>query len=206
MSFANFLLSQVRHALRNMVNCQTSAKIDVMKGFASRFVIVLFLTCSSTELTCPKNSECVDMKLNEDSVFNINVVNQKGMMDSIVLVQLSNGIVFNWNNKSFCIVEDNLFSSVVTIFSQKQQSIVACILDTTKTPAKVCSLDRNLLVGDLTFLLIDKVKSLPYFKALGVQWDTFDTDCNYPFGLFDYINNYRDEVSNKVGSYLTLKE
>ncbi|GAA0876020.1 hypothetical protein GCM10009118_24300 [Wandonia haliotis] len=181
-----------------------------MKGLIFACALVLFSYCSSRELKVSKDSDYIDgeIRLKEDSL-NLNAMNQKGMesgKDSIVLVQLVEDISINWNNQSYSIMEDELFSSVVAVFSKKQKRIIALISDTTISEAKACSIDRNLLVGDLAFLLINKIKKLPYFEVLGVQWDFLEDNCKYPFGLFDYINNYRNEVEKKVEFYLISKE
>ena len=84
-------------------------------------------------------------------------------------------------------------------------SFIALISDTTETQAKACGVDRKLLVGDITLLLVNKVKRVPYLKVFGIQWDAYDVDCPYPLRMLDYINDYRSEVREKVKSYIISK-
>lgn len=170
-----------------------------MKVLISAFVILLFSSYSSLEFN---NSTLNERKANsEGKLVNLKSV-KSNVLSDMILVQLSNGTSLHWSNQSSKIIEDSLFREVSVSFPKKRMSLIALISDTTETQAKACGVDKNLLVGDISFLLIDKIKMVPYFKVLGVQWDTYDMDCPYPFGLLDYINSHRDEVRKKVKSYI----
>jgi hypothetical protein len=123
--------------------------------------------------------------------------------DSVLLIRLSDDISIHWNNKSQDIVNDALLSSIRASFTDIKQNLVDQILNTSVTPARICSTKRNLVVGDMAFLLIDKIKDVPFFQVFGIQCDFFERDCKYPYGMFDYMNNYREEAKSKLELYLT---
>ncbi len=125
--------------------------------------------------------------------------------DSIILIKLFDNVSFYWDNSTSRIVEDKHFKQVFDEFSINQKRIAALITDTTKTSAKICGSDKvkdNLLLGDLAFLLIDKIKKLPYAYVFNMQFDVLAADCEYPVGLYYYINNNRYQVMKKVSAYL----
>ncbi|MDJ1501210.1 hypothetical protein [Xanthocytophaga agilis] len=161
-----------------------------MKKILYTSMFALFMSCSSSRSDISTDS------VNVDTGYQVEIVN------GIILIELPNGVSFNWDNECSRIVDDSLYRSLITTFSTKQHSTIKLILDTTITPARVCPFDKNLLVGDLAFLLIDKIKGIPYLKALDVRFDSFQADCYYPVSLFAYINNSRHEVYKKVELYL----
>ncbi|MDJ1501235.1 hypothetical protein [Xanthocytophaga agilis] len=160
-----------------------------MKNILYTSVLALLLSCSSSS-----------SDVSVDSVY-VHTRNQLKIVNGVILIELPNGVSFNWDNDCSRIVEDSLYRSLVTTFSTKQHSTIRLILDSTITSARVCAFDKNLLVGDLAFLLIDKIKGIPYALVLNVQFDVFQADCYYPVGLFSYINKYRSEVYKKVELY-----
>ncbi|MDJ1481568.1 hypothetical protein QNI16_13800 [Cytophagaceae bacterium YF14B1] len=161
-----------------------------MKNILYTGILAVLLSCSSS------SSDVL-----VDSVY-VHTRNQLKIVNGVILIKLPNGVSFNWDNDCSRIVEDSLYRSLVTTFSTKQHSTIRLILDTTITSARVCTFDKNLLVGDLAFLVIDKIKGIHYALVFNVQFDVFQADCPYPFGLFSYINKYRSEAYTKVELYL----
>lgn len=126
--------------------------------------------------------------------------------EQFITIQLSETIWIHWDNRSHRIASDSLLGFIAMNFSEMQQTITKQILDTTGTPAIACNANRNLVVGDIAFLLVDEVKRIPYFQVLGVQFDAFNFECSYPHGLFTYISEDREMVKRKVEFYLASKE
>lgn len=129
------------------------------------------------------------------SVCNVNCIDT-------ILVNLSNEVSFKWSNVSHEIVEDKLFLKIKKQFSQHYLSIVEDISNTTLTKAIECTSHRQLPIGDLAFLLIDKINNIPYFSVLGTQLDAFTNGCEYPKSLFDYLKFNRLEAKSKLKVYL----
>lgn len=123
-----------------------------------------------------------------------------------VYIVLSEHVKLFWDNKNSEIIKDSLYRMVKRNFGQYVKEITTQVSDTRITPAQSCGVERNLVMGDLAFLLIDDIVGIPYFSALGFQWDTFDTDCKYPLHMFGSLELYRPEIKSKLELYLNSSE
>lgn len=116
-----------------------------------------------------------------------------------IRVKWKNGLTLDWSlqNQEFTAVSDSCKTdSCLQLWAE-------VIPDTTLTDATICSLDGRLSAGDLAFLWVEKVKSIPFFKVFQVQWDAFEMNCEYPVGFWDYVQAHRAEVKEKVLGYLS---
>lgn len=104
-------------------------------------------------------------------------VETKNSGDSIILIQLSDSIQFHWDNRKYVIIDDRLFRRAAMAFRKNKDIVVEQIINEEKTSARVCGMERNLVIGDLAFLLIDEIENIPHIDALHVQWDAFDFEC-----------------------------
>ena len=169
------------------------------------FVLFLLCSCSLSRLNQPKSES--DFNENIDgTLINVDPMDKIESKDSIVLIRLSKDVSFNWNNQTFTIVEDALWNQLLLSYEDNCFGIAHQIVIMDETPAKACGIERNLVLGDLAFIVIDKVESLPYFEAYGVQWDALDATCRYPQGMLDYIKRYREEIRDKTQLYLKAKK
>jgi hypothetical protein len=81
------------------------------------------------------------------------------------------------------------------------------IKDPIKQGIKVCDQEAEIKKGDVAYLLLDKAlppnEGIPFYDLFQIQLDFYE--CKYPFGLFDYIDENRNMVSQKVMAYLRSK-
>lgn len=133
-----------------------------------------------------QNIDSKYLKLKEDSI------------DSVVLIELPNKDLIKWNNYSHKIILDSLFGMVIDKFSENQKSYLNLILDTSATRAKVCSIERNLFVGDLAFLIIHEIKHLPLADILQKQCDAFMSGCPYSVGFFNALDQNRLAIKGRI--------
>lgn len=125
--------------------------------------------------------------------------------EQIVLVKFTNGSALHWDNHLHTIVSDSLYDAVVATCPEEQPSFIALLSDTTATSAKACNCteaDLPLVIGDVAFLVLHKLKRVAGMQVLGIQWDAFDTDCSYPCGMLSYVQANRKAVRKKVAAYL----
>ena len=121
-------------------------------------------------------------------------VKAKKISKNIIRVQLADDIIFHWDNKTYRIKEDKHLQNIVNHFQEKEEYLVALFLDTTPTLAVVCGYDSNLVIGDLIFLLLDKIVHIPLLPVFQVQWDVFIYGCHYPNGLFTSFHYKRNRT------------
>jgi len=114
-------------------------------------------------------------------------VSAKKISKNIIRVQLADDIMFHWDNNTCRIKEDKYFQNIVDHFQERKEYLAALFLDTTPSPAVVCGYDSNLIIGDLVFLLLDKIVDIPYFYVFHFQFGCFFNNCFYPLGLFNAL-------------------
>jgi hypothetical protein len=119
-------------------------------------------------------------------------------IDNIVEIQIIDDIAIRWDNNTHLIIEDNLWSTIDSVYSNDKSLIINEILNVKLTPAKSCSIERNLYVGDIVFIIINKIENLPLINIINTQCDFFESGCPYPIGMFDAINIDRNEVKNNI--------
>lgn len=128
---------------------------------------------------------------------------EKPPVDSIVLIRFGkSGILFNWNNSTGRIVEDALFHALVLRFKTDKTYLIDQITNLSVTAAIACGREDKLLIGDLAFLIIDKINNLPFFEITNAQCDVFKKGCPYPIGYFDVIKKDRLRIKERVKQYL----
>lgn len=125
--------------------------------------------------------------------------------DSVLLIELSDDIKFHWNTRKHHIIEDSLFTSIISVYYESRLGICDQIIEKRITKALACPSERNLVTGDFAFLLIDKMERIPAIDVFKMQWDSYVEQCPYPNGMLDYIDSHREEVSDKLHSYLIVK-
>lgn len=157
-----------------------------MKFLANSLLIMIILTCfTKTDI---KKQSSINQIENGD-----------------VLISLNDSISFHWDNQKYKFVEDSLWKLLENDYQNLEPVLIDLILDTNESQAKICSIERNLYKGDLSFLVLDKINNLPYIDIFHTQWDSFDVDCNYPGGMLWYINKNRSEIKQSVSNYLLTR-
>jgi|GEM_PF-2860682 hypothetical protein len=157
------------------------------------FFILIFTFCNPS----------IKSKDYTKKVYAMNVVGIKKIQTSdIINIKLHQGISFDWDNRTSQIVEDKQYFKIRTNFNKNKQQLADQIMDVSPTSATACKLTRNLYIGDLSFLLINKIKKLPNVIIIGVQLDAFEYGCPYPLGYFEAINNNRTSITKRVKDYL----
>lgn len=168
--------------------------------------IICFISFISLLIGC-KSERGKVINLNKQTTYlekdlpNSNKIERMILFDSIVFIKLDNGVSFNWNNNSYRIEEDSIFNKLKSTYSDYRDEIVQLISDTTITTAKVCDLDRNLLLGDLAYLIISKIDNISILDFIEITFDVFEYNCPYPIGYFYSIEEYRIELKNKIELY-----
>lgn len=123
--------------------------------------------------------------------------------DSLVKVDLGDGIMVSWNRYTSGIQEDSAFAYTKANIERLKFMLVEKIRDTTLTDIKICDFRENLKKGDLAYLLLERTLDggIPFFVVFHMQLDVYE--CSpYPIGFFDYIDDNRGMVSEKVLEYL----
>ena len=176
-------------------------------GLVQVLVSIMFVSCSSPRSDSPSDQmDGVEMAINKDSSGTLGTTIQVAEVDSVIEIKFPNGVSFHWNNRSYRIVDDSLYTSIDISSLAMQEELAKLITDSTKTHAAVCTLDRNLSIGELAFLLLNKAIGLPFFYILQTQLDVFDLGCPYPTWLFDVIDRDRSGVRERVERYLVTGE
>jgi hypothetical protein len=119
--------------------------------------------------------------------------------DSIIHITLKSGIEFNWTNKEKQIVEDTFYNYIKNNFKKLKGQITSQIVDTTKTSAIACNAE-NLLIGDIVFILLNKIVFMP--NVIDMQLDVFEKDCKFPVGYFNAINRDRVKIKERINEFL----
>jgi len=135
------------------------------------------------------------------SYFFFRIWQSENSIESVYTVQLKNGISFRWSNTKSMIIKDGLLDSTLQAYPNIKKQLVHQILDNTKVPAMVCTMDKNLRKGDLAFLLLLEIGDIPLLKVFQIQWDSYKYNCFYPSGLMKYISNNRKEAKEKLEQY-----
>ena len=125
--------------------------------------------------------------------------------DTIVSVKIGDSFSLNWNNYTSKFEEDALWKKIVFKFDSHCPFLVEQIANKSESPAYACANNYHLKIGDFAFLVIDKIKLLPFFELTGIQCDYFELGCPYPVGYFEAIDQKRDTLANRVRRYLSEK-
>jgi hypothetical protein len=161
------------------------------------WLLIIIYSCTTPLRNKPEgNSNLIKNELNATK--SDSVVLKK--WESIVLIKLKNGISFNWNNEKGEFEEDNLFKYVLKKFEIIKLDLANEIIDTQETPARICQFHKNLVKGDLVFLLINRIKKIP--NPIQMQLDVFENNCKYPSGYFEAINDDRIGIMNRTKQLL----
>ena len=126
--------------------------------------------------------------------------------DTILIKFKGSHISFNGSNSKNQIIDDMLYRDLLKSFKNERGFIINQITDVTPTLATTCGKKNNLVIGDLAFLLIDKIENLPFFEISHVQCDVYNTACPYPSGYFNAIENHRVDIQHNVKTYLLTKK
>lgn len=84
------------------------------------------------------------------------------------------------------------------------QPLIDKLDDTTITLAKDKCKATNLTVGDIAYLTLEKVLSLPFFAVTGMQCDVIENGCQ--LGIFEYIENNKVKFKGQVQAYYNKKK
>ncbi|MBI3134971.1 MAG: hypothetical protein HYZ14_09900 [Bacteroidetes bacterium] len=120
-------------------------------------------------------------------------------------IELSKDLKISWDNNTHKIAHDAKWFKIENNPAKYKQTLIALITDTTQTLAYGCPTIRFLRKGQLAFLILDELNSIPYFEVFGVQFDVFIEGCEYPFDLIEYLLKEREMVQAKVNAYLSGK-
>lgn len=116
----------------------------------------------------------------------------------VILVEVTNDKYLNWDNCKYEIVKDKFWIELKKDYLSNKVEYIELIEDTTNTDAYICGLRKNLVKGDIAFLIIDEVDNIPLFSVFDIQFDVFDNNCKYPNGLFSSLNKKRSFFKSKL--------
>ncbi len=120
----------------------------------------------------------------------------------VIFIEVINDKYLNWDNCKYEIVKDKFWIELKKDYLSNKVEYIELIEDTTNTDAYICGLRKNLVKGDIAFLIVDEVENIPYAYVFKTQWDVFYLNCKYPGGLFSSLNNNRYHFKSKLLEYL----
>lgn len=85
------------------------------------------------------------------------------------------------------------------------QYLIDKIADTTMTQARYLNKDNHLRVGDLAYLTLEKIVSLPLARITGMQFCVIEGG-GYQRGTFEYIEANRQRFREQVQAYYDGKK
>lgn len=85
------------------------------------------------------------------------------------------------------------------------QYLIDKIADTTMTQARYLNKDNDLRVGDLAYLTLEKIVSLPLARITGMQFCVIEGG-GYQRGTFEYIEANRQRFREQVQAYYDGKK
>jgi hypothetical protein len=118
-----------------------------------------------------------------------------------VQIHLSKNLYFNWNNSSGEIVKDSLYYELSKKFNENAFVFIDLVTNTSETKAISCQNGRHLLIGDLSFVIIDRFSQLPLVEILNTQTDVYNKDCRIPDGYLEAISRNRKEIKKRLQLY-----
>ncbi len=164
---------------------QDTKLIDSLNNEYSKRIDLLYDTIDSLEYENYK-LENFDYQVNRD----------------VILIEVINDKYLNWDNCKYEIVKDKFWIELKKDYLLNKVKYIELIEDTNSTNAYICGLRKNLVKGDIAFLIIDEVDNIPFFSVFHVQWDVFNNNCKYPDGLFSSLNKKRSFFKSKLLEYL----
>jgi len=162
--------------------------------------IIFFLTIL-TIFSCIRESE-KKTALKKNVIKNVKKNHFKLDTVAVVLVKFDNGLYINWDNNTGSIKKDKLFKNIMFNFDKYKAILFENLTNLKNTSAISCAKKTNLVVGDISYLLIDEIKILPNYEILNTQCDTFDNNCKYPIGLFSAIEQNRKSLKSRIIKFL----
>lgn len=137
------------------------------------------------------------------AMFNLNSVDRVVQNDTIKIV-LSEDIAVTWDSNDYFIVEDKLWITLQKDFPDRSAVLLDLISNTDQTQAETCGVDRNLMKGDMAFLILLKYYGgdFPLAKILDSQCDYFSEDCPYPVGFFTVLDKGRINIQKRTKAFL----
>jgi len=173
-----------------------------MKIFVNFKINLMAIFC----IFCMTISSCIKQNTNLDHTEFIGIqYDDLNYSDSCIEINLNSQIIINWDNKKFKIVVDSNYRQIEDNIEKYMLLLIDKIKDTSLTNAKVCGYDNNLSTGQIAFLLLDKIKKIPYAFVFDYKFDLFSDGCKFPIGFIDFILEEREIVSEKVYYYLKYR-
>ncbi len=153
------------------------------------FSLCSIFKCSEADHTSNVESDVVSETANEED----------GMathQPDTILIEFDGGINILWDNVNDTIIKDENYYSL----SQEpiNINIVNAISDTSIVSNHVCSKHSPLRKGDVAFLTLCKLQHIYPAKDLHYQFDVFDKDCEYPYGMLDYLEDNRELIKEAI--------
>ncbi|WP_392564865.1 hypothetical protein RHO13_05775 [Orbus wheelerorum] len=149
------------------------------------FSSIFFANCSQKRDDTNKNQ----IHINQEIV--------QPIKNDTILVKLDDDIILKWDVVSDQLIENENYINISTD-KNKIKTIVNSICNDEDLGIKVQTKKENLKKGDVAFLYLIRTRKIYLFSCLKVQFDVYDKNYKYAYGLLDYIEEYRLEVQNKV--------
>lgn len=130
------------------------------------------------------------------------VLNSQDVSNNILRLTILPGIDIHWNNNTSRIEVDSLFQRVQSRFENDKMAIANEIRNTAMTRAIGCPGRVSLRAGDISFLIIDKIRSFPLYTATHFQLDVLEAGCLYPYSLFEILQRHRAYMTTCVKNFL----
>ncbi|WP_299117591.1 hypothetical protein [uncultured Winogradskyella sp.] len=117
-------------------------------------------------------------------------------------IYLTKEIVFTWDNEKYQIIENENFDNIKRNIVKYQPIIISNISNIEEIDVQVCGSESvKITSGIMAFLLLEKLKNIPWYKVFNMQFDTFILPCRIPSGLLEYISKNPNEVTRKLNAY-----
>lgn len=98
---------------------------------------------------------------------------------------------------------DSLFWQIVKLGKDAIPILINKVGDSTKTGIRVPCRNRNLTIGSVAFMALDKIVSIPAYLVFKIQWDVIKINCDFGYadGFLDYISERPVETRDKLAEW-----
>lgn len=115
-----------------------------------------------------------------------------------LLVRISDNIILKWDKKSNSLIKDEDYVNILKD-KKKIYSVMNFIKEKENLAIKICSKkSANLKNGDIAFTYLYENQRIPAFRCFNFQFDFIENKCQFPEGLLDYLEENRQETSEKI--------
>lgn len=123
-------------------------------------------------------------------------------LPEVVRVEITENIVLNWHNVKQQFIKDSLFGKSLEHFESEKSHLIYQILNTKEIEARVCSMEQDLVLGDMAFLFLDEIENIGYSQVFEWQFCLLIEGCRYPDGVLWYLSEHRTKAKVQIENFL----